>query len=93
MRNKTVEAEGLGTVTVQSMKLTERMRLRKEAGDDTGLFIIGLLEGSVLDSAGQRLKTADEWDEYGGDYQAEVMRLFDVASEVNGLIPEEAKKK
>lgn len=89
------------TVTVRGLTGAERLHfIGQQAGDAQGaakyasvseLLAITVLQGKA--PGGQPVATAQEWDEYGGQYLEEWLRLFEIARRLSGLDVEDAKKK
>jgi hypothetical protein len=94
LKTETIEMPLLGgSVTVRGLLLSTRMALFS-ALDKQQQYIYPsqLLAVTVLDESGEPIFTADEWDIWAGENQAEGMQLFNLAQKLSGLNSEETVK-
>lgn len=92
-RTTTVKSAVLGDLTIAGLKMSQRFQVTRESGEDNDLLVASLLAISILGSNGKPLKTADEWDEYGGEHFTDAMMLFGEVMRFNDFNGEDAQKK
>lgn len=93
---ETVEVPELGgEIVVRGLLLRERLVLFDDArGEDAARFghLTQVLACCVVDAAGERIYSVDEWEQFGAVHFEAALRLFNVALRLSGLDVEAAKK-
>lgn len=87
----TVNCDGLGEVTVQPLKMSQRFSLNED--EDPNLLVVRMLHMSVVDDKGCPLKTQDEWDVFGGQHFQAAMSLFQECMALNDFDGSQSVKK
>lgn len=93
MRKTTVKSAVLGDLTIVGLKMSQRFQVTRESGEDNDLLVSRMLAMSIVASNGKPLKTADEWDDYGGEHFSDAMMLFGEVMRFNDFQGEDAQKK
>ena len=91
MRREPIELEELKGFFCSGIRLSHRLKWGEESKENEHMMIPSLLAISVVDKDGKPVKSADEWDEWGADFNAEIHELF---SQCLGMIgtAKDAKK-
>lgn len=88
LRREAVSVPSLGgDVCVRGLKLSERLTLRglARAGGNGEEFLAELLAICVVDTNGEPVFTAEQWDTFGSEHTAEYGELVDKAMSLGGF--------
>ena len=93
MRTTVVVSAVLGDVTIAGLRMSQRFSMSETADKGSAYLITELLHFCVVDGEGKPLKSADEWDIFAGDNQADALFLFKECKAFNDVTGKQAEKK
>ena len=93
MKREPIEIKGVdGELFAKRLKLSERFEWQALCKENKHIMMPSLLHFCIVNENGTRLKTTDEWDEFGDENFTAVSKAFATCIEMIGNT-ETAKKK
>ena len=92
MRKDKISITGIGDVFVTGLKLSDRFVWQEACQENKYLMMPSLMHLCIVDESGKRVKTQDEWDEWGVDNFSAATAAFSACLDAIGST-EAAEKK